>query len=64
MYGPQLVEADYESDLLVMIGAVYTVNAADQAFASWSKSYALARGADDIFPAAESFTPPPPAAEK
>lgn len=64
LYGPQLVEADYESDPLPMIGAVYTANATDQAFASYSKNCALPRGADDIFSIATSFTPPPPAAEE
>lgn len=64
VYGPQSVEADYESDPLPMVGAVYTINGTDQAFASYSKNYALPRGADDIFSIATSFTPPPPAAEE
>lgn len=63
-FGPQSVSADYESDPLPMIGAVYDVNSTDQIFASYSQNYALPRGADDIFATAVSFDAPAPDAEE
>ena len=63
-YGPQFITADYESDLLPMIGAVYNLNDTDQIFGSYSQNYAFPRGADTIFDNAVSFVPPPPAAEE
>lgn len=63
-FGPQFVEAKYESDPLPMIGAVYDLTGTDQIFASYSQNYALPRGADDIFSTATSFDAPAPDAEE
>jgi len=63
-FGPQSVDAKYESDPLVMVGAVYSLNGTDQVFASYSQNYALPRGADDVFSTALSFDPPAPDAEE
>ncbi|MEM9938247.1 MAG: TonB-dependent receptor [Pseudomonadota bacterium] len=63
-FGPQVVTANYSSDPLPMIGAVYDVNATDQIFASYSQNFALPRGADTIFDDAVSFPAPQPEAEE
>ncbi|MEH6694091.1 MAG: TonB-dependent receptor [Hyphomonas sp.] len=63
-YGPQSVSATYTSDALPNVGAVYDLNDSDQVFASFSKNYALPRGADDIFSTATSFVAPAPDAEE
>ncbi|WP_295800168.1 TonB-dependent receptor [uncultured Microbulbifer sp.] len=62
-YGPQSVSADYSENFLPMIGAVYNLNDTDQLFGSWSESFALPKGADDIFSVATSFDAPAPAGE-
>jgi iron complex outermembrane receptor protein len=63
-YGPQSVSANYSSDAMPNIGAVYDLSDTDQIFASFSKNYALPRGADDIFSTATSFDAPAPDAEE
>ncbi|MEO0607001.1 MAG: TonB-dependent receptor [Pseudomonadota bacterium] len=63
-YGPQVVTANYSSDPLPMIGAVYDLNGTDQVFASYSQNFALPRGADTIFDDAISFVAPQPEAEE
>ncbi len=63
-YGPQLVTANYSSDPLPMLGAVYELNQTDQLFASYSQNFALPRGADTIFDDAVSFAAPQPHAEE
>ena len=63
-FGPQTIDAKYESDPLPMIGAVYDLSSTDQIFASYSQNYALPRGADDIFSTAVSFDAPAPDAEE
>ncbi|QIL90601.1 TonB-dependent receptor [Microbulbifer sp. SH-1] len=62
-YGPQSITAEYSDSFLPMIGAVYNLNDTDQFFASWSESFALPKGADDIFSVATSFKAPAPAGE-
>lgn len=61
---PVSISANYKSDPLPMIGAVYSLNATDQIFASYSQNYALPRGTDDIFSTAVTFNAPKPAAEE
>jgi iron complex outermembrane receptor protein len=63
-YGPQSISANYSSDAMPNIGAVYDLSDTDQVFASFSKNYALPRGADDIFSTATSFAAPAPDAEE
>lgn len=65
MFGPQVIEAEYENNFLPMLGAVYDVNDTDQVFASYSQNYALPRGADDVFSIASTdhSTQPLPAPE-
>ncbi|MEM1147163.1 MAG: TonB-dependent receptor [Pseudomonadota bacterium] len=63
-FGPQVVTANYSSDPLPMIGAVYDLNTTDQIFASYSQNFALPRGADTIFDDAVSFPAPAPDAEE
>ena len=63
-YGPQSISANYSSDALPNVGAVYELNETDQVFASFSQNYALPRGADDIFSTATSFDAPAPDAEE
>lgn len=58
-YGPQRVSADYSENFLPLIGAVWHLSATEQLFASWSKNFALPRGADDVFSVANTPTPPP-----
>ena len=62
-YGPQTVGADYEETFLPMIGAVYSLNDTDQVFSSYSRNFALPRGADDIFSIATSGPLPAPEGE-
>ncbi|WP_226668391.1 TonB-dependent receptor [Microbulbifer aggregans] len=62
-YGPQSVDAKYSDNFLPMLGAVYNLNDTDQVFASWSESFALPKGADDIFSVATSFDAPAPKGE-
>ena len=63
-FGPQVVTAEYESDLLPMIGAVYSVTPTDQFFASYSQNYAFPRDGDSIFDDDVSFVAPQPDAEE
>ncbi|MEO1360839.1 MAG: TonB-dependent receptor [Pseudomonadota bacterium] len=63
-YGPQLITANYSSDPLPVLGAVYDLNQTDQLFASYSQGFALPRGADTIFDDAVSFVAPQPDAEE
>ncbi len=63
-YGPQSISADYNEDFLPMIGAVYDLNETDQVFASYSKSFAFPRGADDIFDNTGSDLADPPEGEE
>ena len=63
-FGPQVITANYSSDPLPMVGAVYDLNETDQVFASYSQNFALPRGADTIFDDAISFPAPQPDAEE
>ena len=54
VFGPQVVNANYESNFLPMVGAVYDISDKYQAFASYSQNFALPRGADDIFSVAST----------
>lgn len=63
-YGPQHVEADYTSNFLPMVGAVYRLNDTDQLFASIAQNYALPAGTDDIFDNAIGFAAEAPKGEE
>ncbi|MAK59633.1 MAG: TonB-dependent receptor [Ponticaulis sp.] len=63
-YGPQYITADFESDILPMIGAVYDLNDSDQIFGSWSQNFALPRGTDDLFDNTGSDLADPPKGEE
>jgi len=61
--GPQVVGADYTDNFLPMVGAVYSLSDTDQIFGSFSETFALPRGADDVFSIATTTLVPVPAPE-
>ena len=63
-YGPQFIEAEFEDNVMPMIGVVYDLNETDQIFGSWSQNYAMPRGADDIFDNTGSDLADPPEGEE